>query len=251
MNKKIALISVGMNTPLKIKEEQIWANWFRGMFGDDVYLINNISMVSGGGEYIQNSLIDHSSQFENPGHLPGCCQGLMMGLDHLKEVGYEGPVVLTVCDVIANESFKDIIGISDFDADIYTHDWGPEHIATDWIVLSPKIWKDFQFPELAGRNNLSQPVMKDHAGRVFVAPDRTPILEKWNDIYIKEKGWKNKYFTGNDAPGFKNLEGKTVGVEMDVSGIKFSIVQSGGDARPTKTHLTDKYMEFDRDFSLV
>jgi hypothetical protein len=93
--------------------------------------------------------------------------------------------------------------------------------------------------------------MKDHAGRVFVAPDRTPILEKWNDIYIKEKGWKNKYFTGNDAPGFKNLEGKTVGVEMDVSGIKFSIVQSGGDARPTKTHLTDKYMEFDRDFSLV
>lgn len=251
MNKKIALISVGMNTPLKIQEEQIWANWFRGMFGDDAYLINNVSMIKNGTSCEKNKLIDHSEKFENPGHLPGCCKGLNMGLDHLKSINYDGPVVLTVCDVIANEPFANITNVSDFDADIYTHDWGPEHIATDWIILSPDIWKDFEFPSLAGENQVGQPVLKDYVGRLFIAADRTPVLEKWNDIYIKEKGWKNKYFTSNDSPGFDNPEGKTVGVKMTVSDIEFSVVQSGGDARPTKTHLTNQYMEFDRDFVAV
>lgn len=249
MVNKIAMISVGMNTPLKIKEEQIWANWFRGMFLEDVYLVNNISMVANGQSYKTNPLIDYSEQFENPGHLPGCCIGLNKGLDHLKSIGFNGIVVLTVCDVISNEPFKDIINVSNFDADIYTHDWGPNHIATDWIILSPKIWKEFKFPELAGYDKSGNPILKDYMERSFLAPDRTPVLEQWNRLYIEEKKWKNKYFNSKDSPGFINDNNKVVGVKMDVSGVQFSVVQSGGDARPTKTHLTNKYMEFDRDFS--
>ena len=77
-----------------------------------------------------------------------------------------------------------------------------------------------------------------------MAPDGYPVLEEWNTIYIQERGWKNKYFMGKSTPGW----GTNVGTTIDMSGIKFKIVQSGGEARPTKTHLTNKYMEFDRPY---
>ena len=245
MKQDIALISVGMNTPLKIQEERIWSNWFRGMLGDRAYLINNISMLDNGIEYKKGELIDHSQQFKNPGHLPGCTAGLMLGLAHLKSIDFDGLVILTVCDVIADEGFKDILNVSDFDADIYSHDWGPECIATDWIMLSPKIWRDFKFPEFKGVDRKTNyPVLKDHDGNLFYAPAGTPTLEKWNKKYIESQDWNHKHFVGSESPGW----GTNVGVWMEVSGKKFRVVQSGGDARPTKTHLTTKYMEFDRDF---
>ena len=245
MNKKIALISVGMNTPLKIEEERIWSSWFKGMFGSDVYLINNISTVDNGIQYAKPDLIDYSESFPNPGHLPGCCEGLMRGINHLKNINYEGPVVFTVCDVIANEDFKKVIEIKDFDAEIYTHDWGPGYTATDWMFLTPHIWQSFQFPEKVGHvNETGAPVLRDYKGRTFVAPDGFPVLEDWNTLYIRERGWKNKYFTWQETPGWST----NIGTTIDISGHKFKIVQSGGDARPTKTHLTNKYLEFDKPY---
>jgi len=245
------MISVGMNTDLKIKEERVWSNWFKGMFGDEVYLINNISTIEDGATYQKPELIDYSESFPNPGHIPGCCHGLTLGLNHLKKIEYEGPVILTVCDVIANEEFQEIINFSEYDAQIYTHDWGGGYTATDWIFLTPEIWKSFKFPTNIGRvTETGVPVMEDYMGRRFLAPDYYPVLEQWNTVFIQEMGWKNNYTLGHESPAWKGGKDNisNVGTRLKINNVSFNVVQSAGEARPTKTHLTNKYMEFDRPY---
>ena len=87
-------------------------------------------------------------------------------------------------------------------------------------------------------------------GRRFLAPDHHPVLEEWNSVFIKEMGWQNNYTLSNESPAWKGgANNKSiVGTRLTMSNISFNIIQSAGTARPTKTHLTEKYMEFDRPY---
>ena len=229
-----------MNTPLKMEEEKIWKNWYRHLFGDDVYLINTLSCVK---EYEIPSEtrtdIDYSVNFHNPGHIAGCCQGLNLGLRHLLDHNYEGIVVLTVPDAIADEGFKNILDIDLSNSQtIYAHDWGPDHIAMDFILLPPKVAKLYRVPEYHGANHVI-----DKFGNPIPCIDHTAVLEKWNHLYIKNEFPSYKVFSqkGEGGPGWST----NIGTWFKIPGCEFRVVQSGGDARRTKTHVTDKYYEFD------
>lgn len=238
MKQNLALLSVTMNTPLKIQEERIWSTWYRRLLGKQVYLVSNLSHVKGQKEHLKLEEIDHQETFENPGHIPGCCQGLQLGLDHLKKINFNGIVVLTVPDTIADEGFKDIL-TTGFDRQVYTHDWGPGHAAMDFVVLAPEVWRRYQLPKLLGYMG-NTPVMQ-HGINKFPAPDRSPYLEQWHQSYL-EKNWSHKIFNQSEhGAGW----GTNVGTWFNLPDCKFRVVQSGGDARPTKTHTTDKYYEFD------
>lgn len=229
-----------MNTPLKIQEEEIWTTWYRHLFGDNVYLVSNISHDDSHPMHNKPSGVDHQEVFLNPGHIPGCCHGLQLGLDHLKAIGFEGIVVLTVPDAIADEGFKDILK-ADLAQDVYAHDWGPDHVAMDFVLLHPEAWKDYELPKLLGYVGNQTPVMEDYLGK-FMAPAQSAELEKWHTKYLSSTFTYTVFSQqGLGGPGW----GTNVGTWFLLNNCDFRVIQSGGDARPTKTHTTDKYNEFD------
>jgi len=248
---KIAMISIGMDTDLKLTEEKIWSSWFKGMLGDDVYLISVLSCNdwTNTPDRVEPAELDHCLYMKNPGHVPGVCEGLMRGIDYLSKIDYEGPVVLTCPDVIADEGFKNIVNEETFVNDAYVHDWGPGCVATDWILLAPRTWKEFRFPSyvtnLPHRDGEAIPVMQDSVdNKLFYAPDFSTALEQWNKHYMDARGFKVHLTSNASNVGWP----PNVGTWMNVGQCKFRIVHSGGDARPTKKHLTERYMSFDRPF---
>lgn len=237
----LALVSVTMNTPLKREEEDIWVAWYRKMFGDDVYLVSNVSHTDQYPRQDKHPGVNHSEQFDNPGHIPGCCIGLEMGLEHLRQRGFQGNVVLTVPDTIADEGFADIL-TADLEKEVYGHDWGPPSVATDFILLRHDVWDTFKLPRLYRNTDAGNPIMIDECGHTFIARDRSPALEQWNRLYLNRKKYNYEVFEQKkDGAGW----GTNVGTWFRIPGCEFRVVQSGGDARPTKTHTTDKYHEFD------
>ena len=215
--------------------------WYRKMFQDQVYLISNISQDTSQPLHEKPSGINHRDVFTNPGHIPGCCIGLQMGIDHLKAIGFQGIVVLTVPDTIADEGFVDILK-TPMDRQVYTHDWGPNHAAMDFVVLAPEAWKVYEIPIMKGYMHGDMPVMQHSLG-VFGAPAHSAALENWHYQYLESEHLSYKMFSQSDPDGAG--WGTNVGTWYRLPECQFRVVQSGGDARPTKTHTTEKYHEFD------
>ena len=245
MMSNIALVSVGLNTPSKIDEERIWTKWLKSMCGDCVYLINIISVDKQYPIYRPQDKIDHFEYFDNLGHIPGVTIGFTRGISHLRRVGFTGNVIFTNPDVVPNEEFLNLISNLDRERpqlDIYGHDWGPGCVATDFLFMTYDAWTTFIWPRYVGVSEYGHPIMQDSFGDAFIAPKYSAALEQWASLYIKRMAFNN-----NILEGSKNVAWPpNVGVRMDIDGIRFNIVHSGGDARPTKLHLTNKYKEFDR-----
>jgi hypothetical protein len=248
---KIVLLSIGMDTPQKLKEERIWASWFKGMLGNDVYLLNVLSCNGDMHEidYMTDE-VDCRLGIDNFGHIPGVCLGLNTGLSYLKENDWVGPVVLTCPDVIADDGFKDIISVCGdyrYRYDIYVHDWGLSCYATDWIYITPSVLYEYEFPHLIMLKNAdyNTPIMCDDTDKIFLAPDYSNSLEMWNYGYINNKKWKIHTTVNKDNVAWP----PNVGVKMWVDGVRFNIIHNAaGTPRSSKTHLTNKYMEFDRPY---
>jgi len=245
----LAMVAVGMNRPIKIEEERIWTRWLRSLCGDSIYLINIISCDKELPLYTPQDSIDHYEFFTNPGHVPGVCEGYTRGIQYLSRIGFNGSVIFTNPDVIPDERFKAFVDYTynsspkNYMYDLYGHDWGGiEYLATDFLFMPYHTWKRFSWPTMVGTEE-GHPVMKDWHGNVFVAPKYSPALEAWAVHYIRSTG-----LNLHTVDGSKNVAWPpNVGVIMDIDGIKFNIIHSGGEARPTKKHLTNKYLSFDRD----